>query len=328
MDADAGDAPAGDAAADEAAARRAQIEDLEILLARQHSRYAILVKYVRTICSDRMQVLLRSRIRREYPDMFVTGTREHWTFITSVLVESCSPVDFFSATSELLAQLSRCTGVISVIDKLATFQQVYDNVLPQVVIASTLRYQGFGADVMRVLATTTDITWDEERTLPQWAGILDVLDQRVLAALDHALVSRPPHNASGQRHSPKHLAPRAPTGVTGAREACRNFAVGRCSLGEQCPRSHSASSAAEPCRNFAAGRCLLGYQCPRSHAFPTGGGGGGGAAARTHPTLQPSSSTRPNGQAGFTSSQRASASGSAPASSRSQTGLFAPAQRR
>ena len=318
-DADAVDAPAGDAAADEAAARRAQIEDLEILLARQHSRYAILVKYVRTICSDRMQVLLRSRIRREYPDMFVTGTREHWTFITAVLVESCSPVDFFSATSELLTQLSRCTGVITVIDKLATFQQVYDNVLPQVVIASTLRYQGFGADVMRVLATTTDIAWDEERTLPQWAGILDVLDQRVLASLDYALLSRSSHNTSGQRHTPKHLAPRYPTVVTGAREACRNFASGRCVLGDQCPRSHSASASAELCRNFAAGRCLLGNQCPRSHASPTGGGSGGGAAARTQPAFLPSSSTRPNGQAGFTSSQRASASGSAPASSRSSS---------
>ena len=118
-------------------------------------------------------------------------------------------------------------------------------VLPQVVIASTLRYQGFGADVMRVLATTTDIAWDEERTLPQWAGILDVLNPRVLAALDTALASRPGNIGGGalggsQRLHQQYQAPRDPPSTDRTREACRNFAAGRCTFGDHCLRSHAS----------------------------------------------------------------------------------------
>ena len=234
----------GDAAEvpDEAAGRRAQIEDLEILSARQQSRYAILVKYIRHICSDRVQILLRSRIRRQFPDLFLTGTREHWHFIKDVLEETCAPVDLFAAMAELTSQLKGCRSIIAVVDRVSTFQQVYDDMLPQAHVASTLRYQGFGAEVLRVFATTTDIIWDEDRTLPQWAATLDVLDPRVLAALDTALASRPGSVGGGsQRHLQAYQAPRGPPSTDRAREPCRNFAAGRCKLGNQCPRGHSSA---------------------------------------------------------------------------------------
>ena len=97
------------------------IDDLLILRSRQSSRYAILVKYIRCLCSERMQVVLKSRIRRQFPLLFTTGTREHWDFIKKIIVASCAAADFYSAITTLTDQLLHSNDIIDII-----FQTVYN----------------------------------------------------------------------------------------------------------------------------------------------------------------------------------------------------------
>lgn len=223
-------------------------DDLLILHSRQSSRYAILVKYIRCLCSERMQVVLKSRIRRQFPLLFTTGTREHWNFIKGIIVASCAAADYFSALTTLTDQLLHSNDIIGIIDNMINFQTVYNDTLTGPQISSILRYQAFGPEVMKILSVSTDINFNDQKTLEEWSAVLDVLDVNVLDSLNMALASRMGHRSrpggrSKLAKKAKIDQPRSGT-TTKSRDSCRNYAAGKCHRGSDCNYSHAASAAA------------------------------------------------------------------------------------